>query len=338
MAIKIFLIGATGYIGGSTLARLLKHPNRESFEITLLLRSPAKAKSFEAFGLKTVIGSFSDVDMLERVSSESDVVFQSADADGLALTAAILKGLKTRFQTTKTPPALIFTSGTGLLVDECDGTFEGKTVYSDLNVEQLESLPDTAFHREVELAVIAADKEGYAKTFIVLPCTIWGIASNGFTEKGLQNPISQQIPGLIKTSLARRKTVILGTGENIWNHVEIGETADFYYTLFDAIISGKNPSSGREGYYFVENGEYHQKQTSEAAATALYKLGKVDSDRPVPVTAEEIKAFPVIAYLGTNSRARGERSRALGWKPVKGIKDFVESIKIEVDYLLRQSA
>jgi len=65
---------------------------------------------------------------------------------------------------------------------------------------------------------------GYVKTFTVLPSTIWGIASNEFTEKGLQNPISQQIPGLIKFSLHRKKTVLVGTGENIWNHVEIGES------------------------------------------------------------------------------------------------------------------
>jgi len=236
MAIDILIIGASGYIGGSTLSHLLKHPKREIFEITIFLRSPVKAKGFEAFGVKAVIGSFSDLDVLERVSSESDVVFQSGDADDLPMTDAVLKGLKTRFENTRTLTALIYTSGTGVLVDRCDGSFEGKTIYSDLNVEQIKAIPDTAIHRKVELAVLEAAKEGYVKTFTVLPSTIWGIASNEFTEKGPQNPISRQIPRLINFSVARGKTAIVGTGDNVWNHVEIGESelqisTTFYSTL-----------------------------------------------------------------------------------------------------------
>lgn len=74
------LIRSLGYIGGSILARLLEHPKRDTFDITILIRSAAKAKDFESFGLKVLVGSFDDLDVLERLSSESDVVFQSVKA------------------------------------------------------------------------------------------------------------------------------------------------------------------------------------------------------------------------------------------------------------------
>lgn len=77
MATRILIFGATGYIGGSVLARLLEHPKRDSFEITAVIRSATKAKDFEPFGIKTIIGSLDDDDVLERAASGADVVIQA---------------------------------------------------------------------------------------------------------------------------------------------------------------------------------------------------------------------------------------------------------------------
>jgi hypothetical protein len=79
------------------------------------------------------------------------------------------------------------------------------------------------------------------KTYIVLPSTIFGIACTEFTEKGLQNPVSKQIPALITTSLDRGNTPIIGTGANVWPLVEIGES--------------ENPS-----FYFIFAGQQKKKQ------------------------------------------------------------------------------
>ena len=51
-------------------------------------------------------------------------------------------------------------SGTGEFLDDGLGMSRGETVYSDLDIPQIEALPDTAMHRVVDLAVVAADKEG----------------------------------------------------------------------------------------------------------------------------------------------------------------------------------
>jgi len=57
------------------VARLLEHPDSTTFEITALVRSTEKAAKLETLGLKTVIGSYSDLDQLELLTSEADVVF-----------------------------------------------------------------------------------------------------------------------------------------------------------------------------------------------------------------------------------------------------------------------
>lgn len=51
-------------------------------------------------------------------------------------------------------------SGTGVLADDAAGLFAGDTIYSDLDAKQIETIPDEAPHRVVDLAVVAADAEG----------------------------------------------------------------------------------------------------------------------------------------------------------------------------------
>ena len=67
----------SGYIGGTVLARLIQDPKRSEYDITVLLRSDGKAEGFKKLGLKTVKGSLDDVEILEKLASEHDVVFQT---------------------------------------------------------------------------------------------------------------------------------------------------------------------------------------------------------------------------------------------------------------------
>lgn len=57
------------------LSRLLSHPNKDTFEITALVRSEEKAKKLESFGVKTVIGSYEDMALVERLAEDAHVVF-----------------------------------------------------------------------------------------------------------------------------------------------------------------------------------------------------------------------------------------------------------------------
>ena len=44
----------------------------------------------------------------------------------------------------------------------------------------------------------------------------------------------------------------------------------------------------------------------------------------------------MLAYMGNSSRARGERSRQLGWNPRQTTEDFYASIQADVDYWLEK--
>ncbi|KAF9449168.1 NAD(P)-binding protein [Macrolepiota fuliginosa MF-IS2] len=334
---KIFITGATGYIGGSVLERLQSHPDTSSFEITAIVRSAQKAEGFKKFGVNAVVGSFSDAQLLEDLTAAADVVVDTANADDLEAAKIMLRGSKRKFQETGRPPIFIHTSGTGVLNDNAAGLKATDVVWDDANPNQIEQLPPTASHRDVDLEVIQADKEGYVRTYIVAPATVYGIASGKFVDAGLQNKHSIQIPALISASVDRGQAGMIGKGVNIWPNVDINDVADLYIDLYNAIKA--NPDAvghGRDGFYFGLNGEHTLYDVSKELGRVLVALGKSSKQEPTTFTKKEVdKYFNGSNYIGGNSRGLANHSKAIGWRPTKTTKDFLASIKPEVEEVLR---
>ncbi|KAK7039712.1 hypothetical protein R3P38DRAFT_2901601 [Favolaschia claudopus] len=84
------------------------------------------------------------------------------------------------------------------------------TIYDDSDVNQIQSISPTQMHREVDLEIVAADSEGYVKTYIILPVNyLWACHRAG----------------------------MVGEGKNLWPNVEIHELADLYATLYDQVVA-----------------------------------------------------------------------------------------------------
>ncbi|KAG6915102.1 hypothetical protein DXG01_013422 [Tephrocybe rancida] len=359
MSTNIFLTGATGYIGGSVLARFLQRPDAASLNFTLLVRSPEKAAKLATLGLKAVIGSHTDAELVERLASEADVAVSTADSDYLPAIQAILRGFEKRYKTTGNAPILIQTSGTGVLADKAAGEYTYDTIYDDANSDQIATLPVTQQHRWVDVELDAADAKGYVKSYIILPSNIYGIATHNLVELGISNPRSTQLPLLIDAALDRGQAGTVGAGKNIWNDVHIDDckqhlfdecrldshettVADLYNLLYESIKT--NPAGtghGREGYYFGENGSHTLYEVGKAIADELVALGSAKSHEPTPFTREEIDKYFGADFadvaLGSNSRAVAHRSRSIGWRPKYTTKDFLASVPAEFQAALKKN-
>jgi len=76
----------------------------------------------------------------------------------------------------------------------------------------------------------------------------------------------------------------------------------------------------------------------EVIAKGLYARGKVSSLEPVQLTEADMgpQLYKRARFaMGTNSRARAERGRQLGWNPLQTTEDFYASIPADVDYQLK---
>jgi hypothetical protein len=54
-------------------------------------------------------------------------------------------------------------------MDNALGLHGDHTIYSDLQSDELQALPETALHRNVDIALVNADKEGYVKAYLITP-------------------------------------------------------------------------------------------------------------------------------------------------------------------------
>ncbi|TRM56130.1 hypothetical protein BD626DRAFT_541523 [Schizophyllum amplum] len=328
----IFMNGVTGYIGGTVLADLLKRPDASSYKIRALVRNAEKAEQLKALGVEPVMGALDDVDIIEKAASEADIIIATADCDHEPSAHAILRGAKTRFTATGTRPIFINTSGTGVLSDDARGMHTTETIYDDSDADQIASLPLTQIHRPVDAAIASADAAGYVYTYIILPSTIWGWPNHELVQKGIANYRSVQIPMLIAGSLERGHPGMVGKGVSNWPDVEIHELGDLFMLVFDAAV--RDPAGtghGREGYYIAASDEHTWYQISKAIGEAMVKFERASDSEPTSFTKEELdKFYGGSEYLGSNSRARATRSKALGWKPTKMSKDMLASIEQEV--------
>lgn len=118
--------------------------------------------------------------------------------------------------------------------------------------------------------------------------------------------------------------------------------ADLYILIIDYIVAHNpdrhnrprtpNPKfeHGASGFYFGENGEHTLRSVSDVIGQTMVELGKAKDPTPTPFTDEEFcEYFPNGTSLGSNSRCRADRSRAIGWKAKKTTKDMLASIKHE---------
>jgi nucleoside-diphosphate-sugar epimerase len=346
--INILLTGATGYIGGSVLTGLLRHPDVANFKITALLRGDdSRVKKIADLGVIPLIGSNDSHDIIEKAASESHVVIHTANSsDDLQSAKAIVSALNKRTKATGKPAIYIHTSGTGVLVEDVRGKKGSDTVYNDLDPAQINGLADEQIHRNVDLFVInAADANSLLKTVIIIPPLIYGIGTVLF------NRTSMQLSLLVRTALKRRKAEVLGPGEATWDNVHILDLVDAYIILLDQLLATYGPNAradlkpspylttGREGYYFAENGRHSWRQLSEKIGEVLYRKGVIESPQVTSFPENEVEsAFGnPHAWLGwaTQSNSAAARIRKLGWKPHQ--PSLFDSAEEQVDAIINEA-
>ncbi|KIJ34286.1 hypothetical protein M422DRAFT_263601 [Sphaerobolus stellatus SS14] len=94
--------------------------------------------------------------------------------------------------------------------------------------------------------------------------------------------------------------------------------------------------------------EHKQRDAYDAIARALHARG-IGGLEPTQFSLEELVKYfgpletiyggiPITYILGTNARCKGDRARALGWKPTHTNEDFLSSIEPEVEYVLKKQS
>jgi len=331
--LSVFIIGATGYIGGAALVAIKNtYPD---FVYTALVRSEKDVPAIQAIGVSVIIGSTENHQLITDAVVHHDITFNAANADDFPLAKTIIAAVKKRAEAGgHARPIYLHTSGTGVVTDAQTGKFQetAKKIWNDNSTNDIASIGPNQVHREIDLAVFDAGESGKIATYIVAPSTIYDIAHTNPVRK-----ISQQIPVLVRTALERGQTIYIGEGTNIWNNVHVYDVADLYALVFGyALRQNQHPAppvNKFSNFFFGSVGEHVWGDVARSVAKILHAHGQVSSPEAVSVEpSEDLRSL--MENTATNSRSVSERGRKqLGWNP-KG-RSLEEALEDDVVAVLK---
>lgn len=167
---KVFIVGP-GFIGWNVLDLLIA----EGYSVTGFVRRKEHADQIKASGASAVMGDLNDQAVITEQTTQHDIVFHTATADHLPSAVAVLDGVKQRAEKGQMT-VFVHTSGTSVLDDGAAGSKKSDKVYHDSVKSEVDSVPDDAPHREIDLAITKAQKElgEKAKIAIMIPPLIYG--------------------------------------------------------------------------------------------------------------------------------------------------------------------
>ncbi|MBR8378794.1 NAD-dependent epimerase/dehydratase family protein [Burkholderia cenocepacia] len=284
MSRKIFIIGASGFVGGT----LSRHFVAEGHKVLGLARSDRAQFSLEAAGIEAVRGDL-DADVAPVLAAA-----QSADATVYAAQVAferepaiirmLCEALAGRGKT------FIFLSGSGVFMQRTGGAWSPDSFAED---DPFVPEPLALSRVEAEGIVRAAAEHGQ-RSMVIRPPVIWGPGDNG--------PVASVYRSVALTGAA----CYIGSGLAAYSNVHSADLA----RLFSLAIE-----RGKAGaLYHAVAGEIPYRWIAEAVAR---DLGVKTRSLTMDEAAEVFGSFGALLQSAC-SRSRDPRTRTeLGWKPTQ---------------------
>ena len=283
---KVFITGASGYIGGSVAAALMAAGHR----VSGLARSDETTSALAKLGIRPVRGTLDDTEVLAKAAHDADVTVNAANAGHRAAAAAMLKALA------DTGKIFLHTDGSSIVGTRSCGELVEKVFDEDT---PFTPTPQRASRVEIDKMVRNAAGDG-VRSVVIAPSLIYGLGH------GL-NSQSIQVPWLIKVAKKFGVAKYIGPGENRWANVHIDDLMGLY------LLAIKQAPAG--AFYYAENGENSMREVCEAISRMLGQGGRTQS-MTVEEAATEWGDGPANDTMGSNSRVRAKRARAeLKWRP-----------------------
>lgn len=200
---KIFVLGITGYIGGSVAEAL----RARGHIVVGTARKDNDIAKLKDRGLQATLATLDDVATLERLARDADVVVNAADADHRPSVEALLRSA-TR---------LVHTSGSSIVSTDARGELA-----PDIYTEQTLPTPTPEKAARVAIDRLVLDAGGT----VICPTLIYGEGAGLHRE-------SIQVPIMTKTARETGNVHYIGHGKNVWSNVHIRDLVDLYLLALD---------------------------------------------------------------------------------------------------------
>ncbi|MFJ6512945.1 NAD-dependent epimerase/dehydratase family protein [Streptomyces sp. NPDC091406] len=279
---NIFVIGATGFVGG----HLARHLVAEGHTVTGLARTEAAADGLTAQGITPVAGDLGTRrPAVVEAARGADAVIYAAQADPEQETGTVQDLTRALAGTGRT---LAFLSGSGVLLQRTEGAWSPDVFAED---DAFTPEPLAGFRKAAEDTVLAAAGPEL-RAMVIRPGLIWGPGDHGH--------MSMIYRSVAETGAAS----YVGEGLNTYSHVHVDDVAHLFALALDKGRAG--------GLYHAVAGETPNRWIAERVAADLgVEARSVTPEQAVGVWGE----FGALV-MAASSRIRAPRAeQELGWRP-----------------------
>ncbi|SDA35853.1 NAD-dependent epimerase/dehydratase family protein [Sphingomonas sp. NFR15] len=279
---SVFVIGATGYVGG----RLIRHLAGAGHYVSGLARSNEAAAKLSSNGITPVVADLdARMDQVVATALEADATIYAAQV-AFEREPAIVRTLCERLA--GSGKTFVFLSGSGVFLQRTAGAWS-----PDVFAEDDPFTPEPLAAARVEAEGIVRAAAGYGvRAIIVRPPVIWGPGDDG--------PVAETYRSVAATGAA----CYVGSGLAAYSNVHSADLA----RLFELVLERGHAGA----LYHAVGGEIPYRWIAEAVA---HDLGVPTRSLSMDEAGKVFGPFGAL-LLSACSRTRDPRTRTeLGWSP-----------------------
>lgn len=290
---RIFVTGATGYIGKAVCKQLKK----DGHEVIGLTSTDRHREILEGLGVQPVVANLKSTEQWKKYLQEVDAGIHLAmdDNDPAGVDRAAVDAFVDAFG--GTPKRFIYTSGVWVL---------GDTGPEKVNEDTpTNPIPMVEWRADTEKRLITAERTKPLNVVIIRPGIVYGQGGG--------------IPAMLaRSAYENGKARYIGKGDNLWPMVELNDLAKLY------VLALTKGGSG-EIYNGTDNQSYTVRQLAEAASEGAGQAGKIES-WSVAEARKELGPFADALCLSQNVSG-AKAGQILGWETVAPY-NVIEDLKL----------
>jgi len=276
---RIFVTGASGYVGGAVVEALVRAGHR----VSGLSRSPERDAAVKRLGAEPIRGQLGRLAALAPLLAEHDALVHAAADYGLGPPAdreaidALLAGARAG----KGPRSVVYTSGVWVLGEVRSPAGEGAPTDRPAAA--------VAWRAGHERAVLEAGDDRIS-TAVIRPGIVFG------EKRGLVSP-------WFAGALSEGAAAYVGPGSQRWAFVHRSDLAELYRLVLERRARGI--------FHGVDGASPTVREAAEAASRAAGK----GATRAVPVEEARKTMGPMADALAMDQVVASTRAPEVGWKP-----------------------
>ncbi|RAL13349.1 NAD(P)-binding protein [Aspergillus homomorphus CBS 101889] len=345
MSHNILITGASGYLGGTILARWSNAKLPPHNKLYALVKTDEQGEKVKQYGAEPLVANIRDHETMTQliVDNNITIIYFLIDAFTGQHQPTLIRALGLVKQKTNLNVHFLQTTGAKLFSRHAGLPTDRPLLDTDPNLYDVvkNATPPHEFVIEpanANLNVIDMSEAQGVRSYVFAPCLVYG------RGEGFGNQISIQDVDIVRAAKKLRGVYRVDTDNPSWPVCHVADTADLYLQILRKILRGEEIGYGKNGFFLAASGSLPWNDVYEAVAKALAKRNAIDdaivrdADEKVLVRMGEALGVPpsaVPVVLGGDCSFTAKHGNQIGWTAKYPPEHFLEIVDEEVELILQ---